>query len=78
MASTYEIRTARKQHQCTEASWHTIAPGDRYLYGSLPPWHECVREKKWHVMRACLRCAEQHGLHTNETRKSVEVIHESR
>lgn len=66
------IRTAKKEHQCTELSYHTIKPGDRYLYAACPPWHEMNRGGKWWIIRACLRCADEFGLHTSDTRKAVE------
>lgn len=72
MDTAPKVRRARKEHQCSEASWHLIRPGDLYLHAACPPWHECARGKKWWVIRACLRCAEKYGLHTSETRKAVE------
>ena len=72
MKTVYEIRRARKTYQCSEASYHTIQPGDRYLYGVLPPWHEVARSRKFEVMRACLKCADKFGLHTSETRQQAE------
>jgi hypothetical protein len=68
-----KIRTARKDHQCTERSYHTIKAGTQYLYCQAPPWHEMNRGKKWWVIRACLRCASEFGLHTNETREAHQL-----
>ena len=67
------IRTARKDRQCTEQSYHTIRKGDRYLYGAGPPWADWNYSGKWWVVSACLRCAEQFGLHTSDTRKQLEA-----
>lgn len=72
--ATTRIRTARKAHQCTERSYHTIRPGDRYLYAACPPWHEFARSKRWWIIKACLRCAAEFGLHTSETRAEVEGV----
>lgn len=66
-----QIRIARKEHQCTERSYHTIRPGDRYLYAACPPWHDINRSKKWWIIKACLRCAEEFGLHNSDTRRAV-------
>lgn len=74
MRGTYGLRKARREHRCTEASWHTIATGDVYLYGACPPEHEMNGRRKWWVIRACLRCAEQYGLHNSDTRKQLEVM----
>lgn len=72
MDSSPKIRTARKTYQCSERSYHTIKPGDRYLHQVCPPWHEMARtEKKWNVIRACLRCANEFGMHTSETREAL-------
>ena len=73
MTGAYLIRRARKAYTCTEASYHTIQPGERYLYGACPPWHEFARDsRKWWIIRACLRCAEEYGLHSSDTRKQLE------
>lgn len=69
--STYEIRRCRKDVQCTEASYHTIRRGDLYLYSACPPEHEANMGKKWWIIRACLRCAEQFGLHSSDTRAQL-------
>lgn len=68
-----QIRVARKEHQCTERSCHKIMPGDRYVYAACPPWHEFARGngKKWWIIKACLRCADEFGLHTSDTRKAI-------
>lgn len=66
-----EIRVARKEHRCTEMSYHTIRPGDQYLYAAAAPWHDMNQSKRWWVIRACLRCANEFGLHTSETRKQI-------
>ena len=71
METVYEIRTARKQHVCSELSYHTIQKGQRYLYGVLPPWHEMSRGKKFETIKACLRCAEEFGMHTADTREQL-------
>lgn len=73
MKCTYAIRTARQEYQCTERSYHVIRSGDRYLYAAMPPWHEFSRGDKWQVIRACLRCAREFGLHTSETRAALGV-----
>jgi hypothetical protein len=66
---------ARKAHQCTERSYHTIKPGELYLYAACPPWHEMSRRNdKWWIVRTCLRCANEFGLHTSETRRVVESL----
>lgn len=70
--NAHEIRTARKEHQCTERSYHTIKPGDKYLSMSIPPWNDFTDGDKWIVIKACLRCANEFGLHTPETRKAIE------
>jgi hypothetical protein len=67
------IRTARKEHRCTEQSYHAIRPGDRYLYAACPPWHDVNRSGMWWVVKACLRCANEYGLHTADTRKRLEA-----
>lgn len=72
--TTYEIRRSRKTYVCTEASYHTIRPGDHYLYGACPPWHEMNESGKWWTIRACLRCADRFGLHTSGTRKRAEAL----
>ena len=72
MSGQYCICTARKQYACSERSYHTIQKGDLYLYGACPPWHEANDGNKWWIIRACLRCAEENGLHTSDTRKQLE------
>jgi hypothetical protein len=68
-----KIRKAKKEHQCSERSYHTIRPGDLYLYAACPPWHEMNRTgKRWMYIRACLRCANEFGMHTSETRAVAE------
>lgn len=74
MGDSRRIRRARKQHVCTERNYHLIAPGDLYLFAACPPWHDVNSSRKWWVIRACLRCAEEFGLHTSETRKRVEEM----
>ncbi len=66
------IRKTRKQHQCSEQSYHTIKPGDLYLSAVAPPWHDMNTSGKWWVIKACLRCADHSGLHTSDTRKKLE------
>lgn len=66
-----KVVRSRKDRQCTERSYHVIHKGDKYLFASMPPWHDMNRSKKWHTIRACLRCAREFGLHTNETREQV-------
>lgn len=75
------IRVARKDHTCTENSYHTIRKGDRYLYAACAPEHEMNRSRKsdpggkrWWVIKACLRCADTYGLHTSDTRKQLETL----
>lgn len=65
------IRTARKEHQCTERNYHLIKPGDRYLYAVGTPWADWNSSGKWWIIKACLRCAEEFGLHTSDTRKQM-------
>jgi hypothetical protein len=72
MKNKPRIRVARKEHRCTERSYHTIKKGDRYLYVACPPWHEMNRGKKWWIIKACQRCAEEFGLHTSDTRKQLQ------
>lgn len=77
--AVYEIRRARKEHRCSERSYHTIRPGDLYLYAVLPPWHDMNSSRKsdpggrkfW-VIKACLRCCEEFGMHSNETRAAIQ------
>lgn len=78
--SQYTVRMARKTYTCSERSYHTIQPGDRYLYAALPPWHDMNSSRKsdpggkrWWVIRACLRCAKEFGLHTTDTLRQVEA-----
>lgn len=73
MSSEIVIRRARKEHQCTERNYHLIRQGDLYLYAAMPPWHEFSRGKKWEYIRACLRCADEYGMHTSDTRKVIEA-----
>jgi hypothetical protein len=68
-----KIRRAAKEHQCTERSYHTIAKGDRYLHAEEPPWQEMNQSGKWWVIRACLRCANEFGLHNSDTLKQLEA-----
>ena len=75
--TVYNIRKARKPHRCTERSYHKIKPGDLYLYGACPPEHEMNRtrpsdERRWEYIKACLRCAEEFGMNTNETREQCQ------
>lgn len=74
MRGTYKIRRCRKEAICTEQTWHKIARGDYYLYGACPPEHDINDGKTWRIIRACLKCAERYGLHTNDTRKRAEEI----
>jgi hypothetical protein len=74
MKEIREIRTARKKYTCTEASWHIIKSGEKYLYASCPPWHDANSTKKWWIIRACLVCADKYGLHNSETRKQLKTI----
>lgn len=74
MPTTYTLRCARKQYACTETNYHTIRPGDVYLYASAPPWHEANGGRKWWVIRACLRCAETYGLHNSDTREQLKQL----
>lgn len=64
----YRLQTAAGEYQCTERSYHVIRPGDLYLYGACPPWHEANQSRKWWVIKACLRCAREFGLHNSDTR----------
>lgn len=63
-----KIVKARKPHQCSERSYHTIAAGDLYLRCVMTPWHDCNSSRKFIMIKACLRCADEFGLHTSETR----------
>lgn len=78
MRGDYKIRRAKKAHACTEQSYHTIKPGDLYLSASCPPEHEMNRGKKWWIIKACLRCASEFGLHTSDTRAQLEATQEAR
>lgn len=69
---TYAIRRARRKYWCTETGYHIIHPGDLYLCAECPPEHESNRGRKWWTIKACLKCAEEFGLHTSETRKQLE------
>lgn len=66
------IRRARKEYRCTERSYHTIKPGDQYLYAAAAPWHDVNTTRKWWVIRACLWCANHYAMHTQETRQLIE------
>lgn len=66
-----KLRRARKTHRCTEHSYHQIKAGELYLFSELPPWHEMSRSNKWWTIKACLRCANEYGLHTSETRSKL-------
>ena len=70
---------ARKEYRCTERNYHTIAKGSLHLYAAMPPWHEMNRSRKsdpggrrWWVIRVCLRCANEFGMHTSETRQQAD------
>lgn len=65
------IRRARKEHRCSETSYHRIMPGQQYLYAEAAPWHDMNSGQKWSIIRACLRCAEQYGLHNSDTRRQL-------
>jgi hypothetical protein len=67
-----KIRKARKEHRCTEKSYHTIKAGDLYLSCVMVPWHDMNQSGKYQTIRACLRCANEFGMHTSETRAAVE------
>jgi len=67
----YRISRAAKQYTCTEHSYHRIEIGALYLYGACPPEHEANGTKKWWIIKACLRCAEQYALHSSDTRKQL-------
>ncbi len=62
------LRRAVKQHQCTERTYHTIRPGEIYLSSDMPPGHEFNRGKKWVIIKACLRCANEFGMLTHQNR----------
>lgn len=68
------IRIARKEHRCSEQSYHTIKKGDFYLYGAAPPEADWNSTGKWWIIRACLYCADKYGLHTSETRVKVAAM----
>lgn len=72
------LRKARKEHRCSEHSYHTIKPGDVYLYEVCPPWHEMNRsrkgEKRWEQWRACLSCAKEYGMLDSDQRKQVGIV----
>lgn len=72
-ASTTRLRVAKKSHQCTERSYHTIKPGDLYVHVTMSPWHEMARSKKWQTIKACLRCADEFGIHNSDTRAALEA-----
>lgn len=67
-----KLRRARKAHQCSERSYHAIKPGDLYLFAAGAPWADWNTSGKWQAIRACLRCANEYGLHTSDTRKRLE------
>ncbi len=73
---TYKLVKARKVYHCSEKSYHTIRVGDTYLRGDCPPEHEANGGRKWWVIRACLRCANEYGMHSSDTRKQLESIGE--
>ena len=66
------IRRAKKHHQCSERGYHSILPGQLYLYQKCPPWHDYNRTGKWEVDYTCLPCAKEFGLIDAETLKSLE------
>lgn len=68
------VRRARKEHRCTERSYHTIRIGDVYLHAEMPPWHECNDRGKYQTMRACLRCAREYHMMTKEQRDEIESM----
>lgn len=68
----YAIRRARRLHRCTETGYHSIYSGQLYLCAEMPPEHDMNDSRKWWVIKACLKCAEEYGLHTSETRKQLE------
>lgn len=74
MRGQYRLRKARKEHRCTERSYHTIRVGDVYLCGDCPPEHEANMGRKWWIIRACLRCANEYGMHNSDTRKQLELM----
>lgn len=72
MIGERKLRKARKRYVCSQQSYHTILPGDVYLFESAPPWHEMSRDKgKWMVQRSCLRCAKEWGLLDSDMRKEI-------
>lgn len=75
MRGAWEIRTARRDRRCCELGWRcraVIRRGERYLYGACPPEHDVNTTGRWLITTACLRCAEDHGLHTAATREAAE------
>lgn len=70
--SVYELRTARRQYQCTERSYHTIKIGDVYLFGCMTPCQKMARGKKFGHIRACVRCAKEFGMLDSDMRKLLE------
>jgi len=68
-----KVVVSRKDRVCSEHSYHRIQKGDRYLLMVMAPWHEMSDGKKWLRRTVCLRCAEEYGMHTNETRKQLET-----
>jgi hypothetical protein len=65
------IRRARRGHACTERNYHRIVAGSLYLYEKCAPWSEMGNGKNWQEIKACLRCAEEFGLHNSETRERL-------
>ena len=73
-ASNARIRKARKEHQCTEQSWHKIKAGQHYYSVVCVPWHDVGNGKTFQVIRACLPCAIRYGLMNSELREKAEAI----
>ncbi len=66
-----KLRIARKSHQCTERSYHLIQKGEQYLNIVMTPWYDMNPTDRYCVIKACLRCAEEFGLHNSDTRKQL-------
>lgn len=67
----WRVSRAQKEYRCSECRWRTIHPGQPYLSGAEPPWRLGVKRGPWLVIRACLECADEFGLHNSDTRAQL-------
>lgn len=74
IAKNNKIVKAKKDHICSEHSYHCIKKGDFYLYQVLLPWHDLNQWGKYQKIKACLRCAKEYGMLNSDQRKQLEEI----